>query len=118
MAKTIFDLTDEDIRRVVTDMFSCKKVTCIKRSKKWDEISCKIYTEWETTDDDGNEVVEVLADDLELKNPFDYGESAIHVQMGLNSEDYTKWKQMCYARGIRGASIKWIEDNPYTNKED
>ena len=37
------DLTDEEIKQIVMDIFQPKKITCIKRNKKWDEITCKIY---------------------------------------------------------------------------
>ena len=111
--RKFIDLTDDEIREIVTDIFAPKKITCIKRSKKYDEITCKIYTEWETTDDDGNKIPELIPDELTLMNPFDYGESAIQVQFQVDREDYTKLKQFCFAKGIYGVSIKWQMNNPY-----
>ncbi len=111
--RNFIDLTDDEIREIVTDIFAPKKITCIKRSKKWDEITCKIYIEWETTDDDGNKIPELIPDELTLMNPFDYGKDAIQVQFPVNGEDYTKLKQFCFAKGIYGVSIKWLMDNPY-----
>lgn len=111
--KTFLSLNNEEVKQIVTDMFSPKKITCIKRSKKYDEITCRIYTEWETTDDDGNEVIELIPDDIELRNPFDYGEYAIHAQFQITTDDYIKLKQFCFAKGIYGKSIEWLLNNPY-----
>ncbi len=112
-SRKFLDLTDDEIRQVVNDIFSPKKITCIKKSKKWDEITCKIYTEWETTDDDGNKVDELIPDEITLKNPFDYGEEAIHADFQVNREDYCTLKQFCFAKGIFGYQIDWLLNNPY-----
>ncbi len=114
-ARRFMDLTDEEIRQIVADIFSPKKVTCIKRSKKWDEITCKIYTEWESYDDDGNKITNVIPDEITLMNPFDYGSNAIQADFQLNMEDYDKLKQFCFAKGIYGCSIDWLLNNPYIN---
>ena len=99
--REFLSLTDEEVKQIVTDIFVAKKVTNIKRSKKWDEITCKIYTEWETTDDNGKEVVELIPDEL-------------HVQFQLKSSDYIQLKQFCIAKGILP---DWVKNNPYINKE-
>ncbi len=111
--KSFLDLTDDEVRELVQYIFEPKKITCIKRNKKWDEITCKIYTEWNTTEDDGTVIPELIPDELTLKNPFDYGEEALHVDFQLHSTDYFKMKQYCYAKGIYGVSIKWLFDNPF-----
>ena len=108
-------MTNDEIKQIVTDIFAAKKVTNIKRSKKWDEITCTIYTEWESTDDDGNMVREVIPDELELKDPFVYGEQAIYVQFGLKSSDYVKLKQFCISKGILP---DWVKNNPYIQQKD
>ena len=111
--RKFLDLSEDEIKQIVTDIFSPKKITCIKKSKKWDEITCKIYTEWETTDDEGNEISEIIHDEITLMNPFDYGEDAIQAEFQLNGNDYKKLKQFCFAKGIYGASIEWLLNNPY-----
>ena len=116
--RSFLSLTDAEVREIVTDIFAPKKISCIKRSKKWDEITCKIYTEWESTDDDGNRVVDLCDDELTLRNPFDYEEDAIHVQFQLVRSDYEKLKQFCFAKGIYGASIEWLLNNPYAKEEN
>ena len=104
--KNFLDLTDEDIRQIVTDIFAPEKITCIKRNKHWDEISCKIYTIW--GDDE-----EVIADELILKDPFVYGEDAIQVDFGVRYRDYERLKQFCVSRGIYP---HWFRHNPYIKK--
>ena len=37
--RDFLSLTDVEVKQLVNDMFEPKKVTCIKRSKKWDEIT-------------------------------------------------------------------------------
>ena len=113
--REFLSLTDDEVKQIVTDIFSAKKVKNIKRSKKWDEITCKIYTEWETTDDDGKEVVELIPDELTLCDPFKYGEDALQVQFQLNSSDYIQLKQFCIAKGILP---DWVKNNPYIKKEN
>lgn len=113
--REFLSLTDEEVKQIVTDIFAAKKVTNIKRSKKCDEITCKIYTEWETTDDDGNKIPELIPDELTMCDPFKYGENALHVDFKLLSSDYIKLKQFCIAKGILP---DWVKDNPYIKKEN
>lgn len=67
---------------------------------------------------DGKKVTELIPDELTLMNPFDYGEDAIHVQFQVNRADYDKLKQFCYAKGIYGASIIWLTNNPYMKPKE
>ena len=113
-----YELTDNDIKKILYDIFECKKVTCIKHYKKFDEISCKMYTEWYSKDDNGEEIVDTIADEIILRNPFDYSiYDAIDIgDFDIHNEDYIKLKQFCYAKGIYGESIEWLFNNPYMNK--
>lgn len=113
--REFLSLTDEEVKQIVIDIFAAKKVTNIKRSKKWDEITCKIYTEWETTDDDGKEVIELIPDELTMCDPFKYNEEALHVNFQLKSSDYIQLKQFCIAKGILP---DWVKDNPYMKEEN
>ena len=63
-------------------------------------------------------MAEIIPDDIELANSFDYGEDAIWAQFQLNREDYDKLKQSCFAKGIYGKSIEWLVDNPYMEAEE
>lgn len=108
MAREFLSLTNEEIKQIVTDMFSPKKITCIKKSKKYDEITCNIYTEWGTDDDDGG--VLCVCDELTLRNPFVYNEDSISVDFQVKGSDYTSLKQFCFAKGI---VPDWIKNNPY-----
>ena len=112
--RNFLDLTDDEVKQIVTDMFDPKKITCINRHKRDDMITCKIYTEWKTTDDDGNTIPELFSDEITLRNPFDYGEDAIDSDFQIQRSDYTKLKQFCFAKGIYGAALDWLLNNPYT----
>ena len=102
------DLSESDIRQIVRDIFEPKKITCVKKHKRDDEITCKIYTEWGC----GEENI-VIADEITLRNPFDYGTDAICVDFSVSPSDYRKLKQFCYAKGVYGESIDWLINNPY-----
>lgn len=104
--REFLSLTNDEVKQIVTDIFAAKKVTNIKRSKKWDEITCKIYTEWKTTDDTGKEVADLIYDELTLRDPFKYGEK---------SSDYIKLKQFCVSKGIYP---EWYRNNPYMQKDE
>lgn len=107
-------LTDEDAKTLATDMFSAKKVTCVKRSKKWDEITCKVYTEWEGDKEAGEDDFTV-EDEITFKDPFVYGANAIlGGNMPIQASDYKLLKQFCVSRGIYP---EWYKDNPYMQKD-
>jgi len=117
-AKTFLDLTNEEVKQIVTDIFSCERVTNIKRDRKYDEITCNIYTEWHSTNDKGEDEYDVVCDELTLKNPFDYGEDAIHVDFSVRWDDYKQLKQFCFAKGIYGREIDFLFDNPYMEEKE
>lgn len=110
------DFTNEEIVRIVTDIFQPKKVTCIKRHKREDYISCNVYTEWQSSNDDGTIDTVTCCDEIELRNPFVYGSNAIHGgDIPLRERDNILLKQFCFAHGIMP---DWIENNPYTKQEE
>ena len=114
--KRFTDLTKDEVKRIVTDIFAAKKITNIKYHKREDSISCLMYTEWGSEDDEDG--ILTIADELILSNPFDNGLDAIDVHdISVNSKDYRKLEQFCFAKGIYGTD--WIKDNPYlTNHDD
>lgn len=116
--RRISDLTNDEIKFIVNEIFKPKKITNIKAHKREDMISCTIYTEWTGKDDNGNEEITVIQDYVELRNPFDYETEAIWWQdVAIHRDDYDKLKSYCYIKGIYGESIKWLTDNPYWDHE-
>ena len=109
--REFLSLTDDEIRQIVTDIFHPKKITCIKRNKTFQEITCKIYMEWgDPADEDG---IYTMADTLTLKDPFKNLSGAISVDFSVLGEDYHRFKQFCFAKGIS----PWLKDNPYLETE-
>ena len=101
------ELTDEDIRRIVTDIFWPKRITCIRRHKREDYISCNIYTEWSSTDENGEVETTTCRDEIELRNPFEYGDDAIRSgDFPLQWQDYTMLKQSCIINVIIHGSVR------------
>lgn len=110
------ELTDEDIRRIVTDIFWPKRITCIRRHKREDYISCNIYTEFSSTNENGNKETTTCCDEIELRNPFEYGDDAIRSgDFPLQWQDYIMLKQFCFAHGIVPG---WIRNNPYAESQE
>ena len=108
------DLTNEDIVRIVTDIFQPKRITKIQRHKREDYITCNIYTEWEGKDDNGKNDTITICDQVELRNPFEYGSGAIDAgDVPVNNRDYIKLKQFCFAHGMMP---DWMSNNPYLPK--
>lgn len=112
--RDFLSLTDDEVRQLVTDMIKPKKISCIKRSKKYDEITCKVYTEWEGDKEAGEDDF-VMADELTLKDPFVYGEWAIKIDMSVRGDDYRLLKQFCVSKGIYP---EWYRNNPYMQKDE
>ena len=117
MSRKFTDLSKDEIKFIVNEIFSPEKITNIKTHKRDDEITCTIYTEWESTDDDGKTVVDLIPDEIELRNPFDYNSYALHAQFSLSVNDFNKLKSFCYAKGIYGKSIEWLTNNPYIDQK-
>ena len=107
--RPFLSLSEDEIKEVVKDIFDPKKITCIKKHKRDDEITCNIYTEWDTDDGKGWQTV---CDKITLKDPFLYGADAITADFSLDPYDFTILKQYCAAKGI----LPWFKDNPYLAK--
>lgn len=110
------DLSKDEIRQIVNDIFQPKKITNIETHKRDEEITCTIYTEWESYDDDGKLEIDLIPDTLTLRNPFEYGDNAIHVDFSVGYNDYLKLKQFCFSKGIFHED--WVKDNPYLQEEE
>ena len=102
------DLTNNEVEQIIKDIFEPTKITCLKKHKKDDMFSCKIYTEWET--DSKSEEAIAIDDELEIGNPWTLGSNALYINMSVDSSDYIKLKQFCIAKGVLP---DWVADNPY-----
>lgn len=110
----ICDLSDGDIIRIVTDLFAPKRITNIRRHKRDGCVSCVVYTEWSSPDENGKEETVTCKDAVELRNPFEAGTNAIWTEgIPLKESDYVKLKQFCFAKGMKP---DWMENNPYLEK--
>ena len=108
------DLTEEEVREIVQDIFKPEKITCVRKYKKDDEIQCKIYTRWGGGEQDPEEVV--VQDELTMRNPFVYGIHSIDVDFSIDYDDVQKLKKYCFAKGITFGLDDYLHDNPYLKK--
>lgn len=106
------DLSTPEIIQVVTDIFKPKKITNIKIHKKNEEITCKAYFEWETTDDNDKLITYTAPSEIIMFNPFDHGRNALMIDLDCaTSKEYHQFKQFCFAKGIYETAM--IKNNLY-----
>lgn len=111
----ITDLSTDDIKKIVNDMFKPDSISTIYYNTEADEISMEITTTW-TAKIDGKEQDTEMTDELILRNPFLYDKyEAVEVDFEADDKDYEKWKQFCYAKGITNVALE--QDNPYLDEE-
>jgi hypothetical protein len=101
--RPITDLTDDEIRFIVTEIFNPLEISDIRRDEDAHCVSVTIKTEW--TDD---ESVYTIDDDVDLYEP-NYGPCRIRADFGIDSSDILALNQFCLARGCHPL----LENNPY-----
>jgi hypothetical protein len=108
--KRLVDLTVDEVKQILTDIFNAKKVSDVIFDSDNDEITCNIYTEW-------GDDAEVICDEITVRNPFNYSDYVFVVNFPTNDDDVRKLRQFCYAKGVGGEMIDWlIFENPYLEK--
>jgi hypothetical protein len=100
------DLTKAEIYEAITELFHPVRITCLKKLK--DCFRLKIHTKWETTEDDGETVEEIIVDEIELRDPWIYGEDSISWDY-RSGNDYMKFRKYCFAKGICSYAV----NNPF-----
>ena len=68
----------------------------------------KIYTDWETKDDDGKKIVDTICDQIEVRDPWKNGMSSIDWDWA-DGRDVYKLRQFCFAKGI----CEFAVNNPF-----
>lgn len=97
--REFLDLTDEEIKFILTEIFNPVKIDNIQRDKDFDEITAEITTGgW----DDGEDTFEVT-DEITLSM------TGMEVDFSLCAEDKLKWRQFLLAKGCDYR----LKDNPY-----
>ena len=98
--REFLDLTDDEIRQIVTDIFHPVKIENIKRYKKWNNFTVDITTDgW----GDGEGGTMEITDNIELTM------DDISVDFHVEPEDQWKWQQILLAKGCNNL----LKDNPY-----
>ena len=104
--RTFMDLTEEEVREAVMSIIKPKKITKFKKLK--DCFRMNVYTEWQTTDDNGKEVTNTICDEIEFSDPWENGRDSIDWDY-VDWSDIHKLKQFCFAKGV----CSYAKDNPY-----
>lgn len=98
--RKFLDLTDEEIKFIINDIFHPIKVDNIQRDGKSNIISCDIYIMEEYPE---------FADTLDL-----YINKIITHDFLITEDENFKWKQFLLAKGCNVL----LKDNPYLEEKD
>ena len=102
--REFLSLTDEEVKYILTDLFHPIKIENIFRSEDFNEIYADITTDgWESFNDDGNKVENVLIDTVILRP------NSLYVDFSIYDSDLLKYKQWLFSRGV----CDLLRDNPY-----
>lgn len=108
--REFLDLTDEEIKFILNDIFHPVNVENIQRDKEWDEFTVEMTTGgW----DDGEDEDFEITDEITLKLPTS-GNCGLEVDFSLDKEDGLKWRQFLLAKGCNYL----LKDNPYLENAD
>lgn len=115
--RPITDLSDNEVKQIVTEIFEPKKISKIIRRKRAKEIEVSIKTDWSFYDDDGKEKIYEDTEYVTLKDPFcvDGG-----IETDKNTYDFDSgkhsflFKQFCLAKGV----CYFLKNNPYLEAEN
>lgn len=98
--REFLDLTDDEIKQIVTDIFHPVKIENIERHKKWNNFTVDITTDgWRTREGDTMEITDNIT--LTINDIF--------VDFHVEPKDEWKWQQFLLAKGCN----KLLKDNPY-----
>ena len=104
--RKLTDLTNDEVRTIVTDIFHPKAIKNIKRHKRENYISFVITTEWYT--DEKEEETTTIDDEIEFdENGF------LNEPFQMDGDDFFKLKQFLLAKGCS----QYLLDNPYLKEE-
>lgn len=105
--RKFISLTDDEIKLIIKDMFHPESINYIEKDKKYDEIKVGISTKWYSTDNDGNEEEELIAEEIIL------GEDEITADFQILAKDIDLYKKFLFSLGINDL----FKDNPYLNNK-
>ena len=115
--RPITDLTDDEVKQIVDEIFKPKRIFKITRRKRAKEIEVSIKTDWCFYDDDGKKKVYEDTEYVTLKDPF-LTNGGIETDKNTYDFDSAKhdfmFKQFCLAKGV----CCLLKDNPYMEAEN
>lgn len=98
--REFLNLTDEEIKFILNDIFHPIKVDNIQRDEEFNEITADMTTIW----NDG-------VDDFHVTDEIELTPNTINVDFSITNNDIYKWKQFLLAKGCNVL----LKDNPYLN---
>lgn len=103
--RKFLDLTNAEIRFIVSDIFNPTRIFDICRDKKRNEITLNIVTDgWQDGERDNFEIIDEVV--LSLPNGYHGGISS---DFPLSREEELKWEKYLLAKGCDHR----LKDNPY-----
>lgn len=106
--RKFLDLTDEEIKFILNDIFHPVKIENIHRDKDWNQFTVEITTGgWNNGEDEDFEIT----DEITLTLPT-LQSCGLDVDFSLDKEDELKWSQFLLAKGCD----ERLKNNPYLCK--
>lgn len=96
--RDFLELTDDEIKFIINDIFHPNKISNIERDKKCKKINVCITTGFQNEEEEFE-----ITDEVELSI------SGIQVDFAINTDDVIKWKQFLLAKGCN----ELLKNNPY-----
>lgn len=97
--RLITQLTDDEVKQIINDMFKPTKIIEISRDTTHQEVYVTFESIW------GNDIV---VDSVTLTMPSG-DDNGIRADFSLNGEDYLLYNQFLLAKGVN----RYFRDNPY-----
>ena len=102
--RQITELSDDEIKQIITDLFNPIHIIEINRDNKYQEISVSFLWKWNE-----EEIIDVIT--LTMPSIIDDG---IRADFSINSKDYILYNKFLLAKGVN----LYLKDNPYLEDQN
>ena len=97
--RKLTDLTNDEIKQIINDLFHPINIGDIAKYYKYQEIVVSFTWDWND---------EIIEDDIKLSVPS-INDGGLSADFTLNAEDYLRYNQFLLAKGVN----PYLKDNPY-----
>lgn len=102
--RKITELTDDEVRTIITHTFNPNTITGIRRFKRTNAIEFYITTDWETYDDDGKKITFTHRDKMRMQE-----DGWVEYEFPIGYKDNQLLEKFLAAKGCHPL----FKNNPY-----